>query len=235
MPLDPAIRKILQRGVALPASPLALNSKRSLDERRQRALFRYYAAAGVGGIAVAVHTTQFAIRDPRIGLFEPVLRLATEEMDRADKSRSEPLVRISGLCGQTKQASAEATLARELGFHAGLLSLAAMKDAADDVLLAHCAAVAQEIPIVGFYLQPAVGGRVLQYAFWRKLCEIQNLVAIKIAPFNRYHTLDVVRAVVESGRKDIALYTGNDDNIVGDLVTPFRFAVNGKMVERRIV
>jgi dihydrodipicolinate synthase/N-acetylneuraminate lyase len=235
MPIDSAIRKVLQRGVAIPASPLALNSRRSLDERRQRALFRYYAAAGVGGIAVGVHTTQFAIRDPKIGLFDPILRLAKEELDRSDRTRSERLIRIAGVCGQTKQAVSEAQLARDLGYHAGLLSLAAMKDAADDALVAHCAAIADAIPIIGFYLQPAVGGRVLHYAFWRKLCEVQNVVAIKIAPFNRYQTLDVVRAVVESGRKDIALYTGNDDNIVGDLVTPFRFESQGSIVERRIV
>ncbi len=234
MPIDPVIHKIFQRGVAIPASPLALNSKRSLDERRQRALYRYYSAAGSGGIAVGVHTTQFAIRDPKIGLFEPVLRLAKEEMDRADGARPVPIVRISGICGQTKQATTEAQLARALNYHAGLLSLAAMKDASDDALIAHCKAVADVIPLIGFYLQPAVGGRALPYSFWRKFCEIQNVVAIKIAPFNRYQTLDVVRAVAESARDDIALYTGNDDNIVADLITPFRFDVNGKRIERRI-
>ena len=230
------VLQILRRGVAIPASPLALNSRRKLDERRQRALWRYYAAAGAGGIAVGVHTTQFAIRDPNVGLFEPVLSLAMEEMDRADRARPQPLVRIAGVVGKTPQAAAEANLARRLGYHAGLLGLAAMKDADDDALIAHCKAVAEVIPVIGFYLQPAVGGRVLPYRFWRRLAEeVQNVVAIKIAPFNRYQTIDVVRAVAEAGRDDIALYTGNDDTIVPDLVTPYRFDVNGRKVERRIV
>jgi hypothetical protein len=230
------VLSILRRGVAIPASPLALNSRRKLEERRQRALWRYYAAAGAGGIAIGVHTTQFAIRDPRVGLFEPVLSLASEEMDRADRARPQPLVRIAGVVGKTPQATAEAQLARRLGYHAGLLSLAALKDADDDALIAHCKAVADVIPVIGFYLQPAVGGRVLPHRFWRRLAEeVQNVVAIKIAPFNRYRTLDVVRAVAEAGRDDIALYTGNDDAIVADLITPFRFDVNGKKVERRIV
>jgi hypothetical protein len=230
------ILPILRRGVAIPASPLALNLRRTLDERRQRALWRYYAAAGAGGIAVGVHTTQFAIRDPKVGLFEPVLSLAVEEMDRADRQRPQPLVRIGGVVGKTAQATAEAQLARRLGYHAGLLSLAAMKDAGDDALITHCKAVADVIPVVGFYLQPAVGGRVLPYRFWRRLAEeVQNVVAIKIAPFNRYQTIDVVRAVAEAGRDDIALYTGNDDAIVPDLVTPYRFDVDGRKVERRIV
>jgi dihydrodipicolinate synthase/N-acetylneuraminate lyase len=233
--LDPTLRKILSRGVAIPASPLALNARRRLDERRQRAIYRYYAAAGAGGIAVGVHTTQFAIRDPKIGLFDPVLRLAKEEMDRADIGRAEPLLRIAGVCGKTPQAVAEARLVRELGYHAGLLSLAALKDASESEMISHCTEVATIIPIVGFYLQPAVGGRVLPYSFWRRFCEVENIVAIKMAPFNRYQTLDVVRAVVESGRQGITLYTGNDDNIVADLVTPFRLAMNGKIVERRIV
>ena len=226
--------KILYRGVAIPASPLALNARRQLDERRQRALYRYYAAAGAGGIAVGVHTTQFAIRDPKIGLFRPLLQIAKEEMDRADAGRDMPLVRISGICGRTVQAVGEAGLARDLGYHAGLLSLAAMKEADEADLIAHCTSVGRVIPLIGFYLQPAVGGRVLPYSFWRRFCEINGVVAIKIAPFNRYQTIDVVRAVVESGRDDIALYTGNDDSIVADLVTPFRFNVDGKIIERRI-
>ncbi|MBI3880005.1 MAG: dihydrodipicolinate synthase family protein [Verrucomicrobia bacterium] len=233
--LPPTVRNALQRGLAIPACPLALTAKRKLDERRQRALFRYYAAAGAGGLAVGVHTTQFAIRDPKIGLFEPVLKLAAEEMTRADAKRSEPLVRIGGICGEPAQAVREAELLRGCGYHAGLLSLAALKTATEDELIAHCRAVAEVIPVVGFYLQPAVGGRVLPFGFWRRFAEIENVVAIKIAAFNRYQTLDVVRAVAESGREDIALYTGNDDNIVMDLLTPFRFVVNGKPVERRIV
>jgi hypothetical protein len=223
----------LHRGLVIPACPLALNSKRQLDERRQRALLRYYIAAGAGGIAVGVHTTQFAIRDPKIGLFEPVLKLTAEEMKYARSK--ENFVRIAGVCGKTNQAVSEATLIRDLGYHAGLLSLAAMKDATEDELIHHCKTVAEEIPIIGFYLQPAVGGRVLPYSFWRRFAEIENVVAIKIAPFNRYQTIEVVRAVAESGRDDIALYTGNDDNIVLDLLTPFRFNVSGKIVERRIV
>jgi len=221
------LRAALLSGLAIPAHPLALTAARRLDERRQRALTRYYLAAGVGGLAVGVHTTQFAIRDPKVGLFKPVLELAAEEMNRAARS----VVRIAGVCGETKQAVAEATLIRELSYEAALLSLAALREADDDALIAHCRAVAEITPIIGFYLQPSVGGRVLPYAFWRRFAEIENVVAIKIAPFNRYQTLDVVRAVIEAGREDIALYTGNDDNIVADLLTPFRFAG----AERRIV
>jgi hypothetical protein len=212
-----------------------LNAQRKLDERRQRALSRYYIAAGVGGLAVGVHTTQFEIRDPKVGLFKPVLELAKEEMDRGDERRKEKLVRIGGICGKTEQATREAQTLRDLGYHAGLLSLAAMKESNDDQLVAHCRAVSDLMPIVGFYLQPAVGGRALPYAFWRKFAEIPNVAAIKIAPFNRYQTLDVIRALAEAGRNDIAIYTGNDDNIVVDLITPYRIQVNGKAIERRIV
>jgi dihydrodipicolinate synthase/N-acetylneuraminate lyase len=233
--LLPEIQQALQRGLVIPACPLALNAGRKLDERRQRALLRYYAAAGAGGVAVGVHTTQFAIRDPSHGLFEPVLALTAEELTRADAGRREHLVRIGGICGPTKQATCEAALLRERGYHAGLLSLAAMKGADEDQLIAHCRAVAEILPVVGFYLQPAVGGRVLPLAFWRRFAEIENVVAIKMAPFNRYQTLDVVRAVAESGRDDIALYTGNDDSIVVDLLTPYRFNVGGRAIERRIV
>jgi len=218
----------------IPAHPLALDARRRLDERRQRALTRYYAAAGAGGIAVGVHTTQFAIRDPAIGLFRPVLELAAEEARRADERRSEPLVRIAGVCGSTEQALREATLARELGYHAGLLSQSAMKHESEEALIAHCRAIAEIIPVVGFYLQPAVGGRVLPYSFWRRFAEIEGVIAVKIAPFNRYQTLDVVRAAAEAGRDDVALYTGNDDNIVIDLLTPYCLGVRGRLVERRI-
>ena len=235
MPLPSEVQQALQRGLVIPACPLALNAGRKLDERRQRALLRYYVAAGAGGVAVGVHTTQFAIRDPGHGLFEPVLQLTTEELERADVGRREPLVRIGGICGDTPQATREAVLLRGLGYHAGLLSLAALKAAGDDQLIAHCRAVAEILPVVGFYLQPAVGGRVLPFAFWRRFVEIENVVAIKIAPFNRYQTLDVVRAVAEAGREDIALYTGNDDTIVHDLLTPYRFHAGGRAVERRIV
>lgn len=233
--LNPGVQRILLRGTVLPASPLALDRHRRLDERRQRALWRYYSAAGAGGVAVAVHTTQFAIRDPGIALLRPVLELAADEFTRLDARRPEPLVRIAGVCGPTPQATAEAALARELGFHAGLLSLSALRDADNDALLAHCRAVGEILPLIGFYLQPAVGGRVLSYAFWRRFLEIENVAAIKIAPFNRYQTLDVIRAVAESGRDDVALYTGNDDNIVLDLVSPYAFPVQGRVVVRRFV
>ncbi len=232
--MDSRVKRILKTGRVIPAHPLALNASRRLDERRQRALSRYYIAAGAGGLAVGVHTTQFAIREPRFGLFKPVLALAAEEMDRADLNRRQLLVRIGGICGETAQAIREAELLRDLKYHAGLLSLAAVKGMEDEALIEHCKQVAAVLPIFGFYLQPAVGGRELSYRFWRRFAEIENVIAIKIAPFNRYQTLDVVRAVAESGR-DIALYTGNDDNIVMDLVTPYRFQVSGKCKELRIV
>jgi len=219
MPATESWRARLRRGVVIPAHPLALNAGRKLDERRQRALTRYYLAAGAGGVAVGVHTTQFEIRDPRVGLYEPVLSLAIEEM------RSSDAVRIAGIVGPTAQAVKEAGFAAGCGYHAGLLSLAALRDASVPQLVEHVRAVASIIPVFGFYLQPAVGGRILPYAFWREFAAIDNVVAIKMAPFNRYQTLDVVRAVAESGRADdIALYTGNDDNIVADLLTPFAFA-----------
>jgi dihydrodipicolinate synthase/N-acetylneuraminate lyase len=223
--------------LVIPACPLALNSRRRLDPRRQRALFRYYLAAGAGGLAVGVHTTQFAIREPRIGLFRPVLELAADEIRRSRltcPARQWP-VAVGGICGQTKQALAEARLLRELGFDAGLLSLGALKAATIDQLLIHCRAVAEILPVMGFYLQPAAGGRLLPYSFWSRFAEIPHVVAIKIAPFNRYQAIDVIRAMAESGRDEIALYTGNDDNILLDLLTPFRFKVNGRFVERRIV
>lgn len=230
-----SIRRQLGRGLVIPACPLALNVHRRLDERRQRSLVRYYLAAGVGGLAVGVHTTQFAIRDPGVHLFRPVLELASEALAlRSCQTPSGPLG-IAGACGKTSQAVAEAALARELGYSAVLLSLGALKNESEDQLLCHCREVSQVLPLFGFYLQPAVGGRVLPYAFWRRLAELENLVAIKIAPFNRYQTIDVVRAIVEAEREDVALYTGNDDNIVADLITPFRFQVGGRQVERRIV
>jgi len=225
-PLDPAIAHALRRGVVIPACPLALNSSRRLDERRQRALVRYYRDAGAGGLAVGVHTTQFAVREPRHGLFRPVLALVAEELDRDPRS----MLRIAGICGPTVQALAEAATARDLGYHAGLLSLGALRDETEDRLLTHCRAIAEVIPVIGFYLQPAVGGRILSYSFWRRFAEIDRVVAIKIAPFNRYQTLDVVRAVAESGRDDIALYTGNDDNIIPDLVTPYCFGTTERCI-----
>jgi dihydrodipicolinate synthase/N-acetylneuraminate lyase len=225
MPLDATIRELLWRGVVIPAHPLALTAARRLDERRQRALTRYYLDAGAGGIAVGVHTTQFAIRDPRIGLFEPVLSLAMATA----REFAAPVIKVAGICGPTAQAVREAALARDLGYDLGLLSLGALSAATDDELLAHCRSVAGIIPLFGFYLQPAVGGRALSYEFWRRFCEIEAVAAIKVAPFNRYQTLDVVRAVAESGRAgEIALYTGNDDNIIPDLVTEFRGGLLGQ-------
>jgi hypothetical protein len=212
----------LGEGQVIPAHPLALTPNRKLDERRQRCLTRYYHAAGAGGIAVGVHTTQFAIRDARHGLLKPVLQLAAETVDACDAASRRKTVLIAGLCGLTPQAVHEARLAQSLGYHAGLLSLAALQGESDDALIEHCRLAALELPIIGFYLQPAAGGRLLSLAFWRRFAEIPNAIAIKIAPFNRYQTLDVVRAVAESGRlDDIALFTGNDDNIVVDLLTEY--------------
>lgn len=230
--MSDGIRSMLRAGGVIPACPLALDRRRKLDERRQRALFRYYLAAGAVGLATGVHTTQFAIRDPRVGLFEPVLTLAKEEAVRDRRDR--PVMLVGGLCGPTKQAAQEAKLLGQLGYHAGLLSLAALADSDESELIAHCRAIAEIIPLFGFYLQPAVGGRSLSYRFWRRFTEITNVVAIKVAPFDRYATLDVVRAVIESGRDDIALYTGNDDQILLDLLTPFRFRSEDRWVERWI-
>jgi dihydrodipicolinate synthase/N-acetylneuraminate lyase len=214
------VTQALQRGLVIPAHPLALTEARRLDERRQRALTRYYAAAGAGGLAVGVHTTQFAIRNPGVDLLEPVLRLAAETLAEREARGEPPLVRIAGVCGDTRQAVREAELARACGYHAGLLSLAALKEADEEQLAAHCRAVAEVIPLVGFYLQPAAGGRLLPLGFWRRFAAIPNVIAIKVAPFNRYQTLDVIRALAESGRAgEIALYTGNDDHILLDLLT----------------
>lgn len=207
------LRQQLLEGMVIPAHPLALNANRQLDEARQRGLTRYYERSGTGAIAVGVHTTQFTIRDHQ--LLEPVLKMAVEEW---------PRLAIAGVCGAAKQATAEATLARDLGYHAGLLSLAALRDATEDQLIQHVQTIAGIIPVIGFYLQPAVGGRVLSYRFWRRFAEIENVVAIKVAPFHRYQTIDVMRAVAESGRAgEIAIYTGNDDNIINDLLTVYDF------------
>ena len=231
-PLPPAwVTRHLRDGIVIPAHPLALTAAGRMDERRQRALTRYYHAAGAGGLAVGVHTTQFAIREPKHGLFEQVLRLAAETVASRDAAAGRQTVRIAGVCGQTPQAVAEAGMARDHGYHAGLLSLSALRAADDDALIAHCEVVAREIPLVGFYLQPAAGGRILSYNFWRRFVEIPNVVAIKIAPFNRYQTFDVLRAVAEAGRApDIALYTGNDDHIVLDLITECMVAAPDKTI-----
>lgn len=217
------LRRALGRGMVIPAHPLALTRHRRLDERRQRALTRYYLDAGAGGIAIGVHTTQFRIRDPKVGLLQPVLELGRDAIAEWEPRLRRRVVRIAGICGPTAEAVAEARLARDLGYHAGLLSLGGLGAWSEDELLQHARAVSAVIPLMGFYLQPAVGGRPLSYRFWRRLAELDSLVAIKIAPFNRYQTLDVLRGVVDAGRAgDIALYTGNDDTILADLLTPFR-------------
>lgn len=225
----------LLAGQVIPAQPLALDAHRKFSEKHQRAITRYYLAAGVGGLAVGVHSTQFEIREAKHGLFRPVLELAAESVRASLKKNPRPFIQIAGLCGKTEQALKESELARSLGYQAGLLSLAAWKNDSDDAILDHCRRVAETIPIIGFYLQPSVGGRVLPYTFWRKFAEIPQVIAIKIAPFNRYQTFDVVRAVVEAGREDIALYTGNDDNIVVDLLTPYVIENNKQKITRRIV
>jgi len=226
-PLPPDLAALLRRGTVIPAHPLALDARRKLDERRQRALARYYLDAGSGGLAVGVHATQFAIREA--GLYEPVLRIAAEE------AAKRKVVMIAGLSGKTAQAKKEAQLAASLGYHAGMLSLAPMKGASIDQLIEHCAAVAAEIPLVGFYLQTAVGGIPLPMQFWQRFAAIENVVAIKIAPFNRYATLDVLKGVVAARAEErIALYTGNDDHIVLDLAVPFDIPRNGQTVRVRI-
>ncbi|HEX9188656.1 MAG TPA: dihydrodipicolinate synthase family protein [Vicinamibacteria bacterium] len=224
-----ALRARLLEGLVIPAHPLALTAERRLDERRQRALTRYYADAGAGGIAVGVHTTQFAVR--AAGLYEPVLRLAAEAAAEGERRTGRPLLRIAGAIGPTTQAVAEAEIARGLGYDAALLSLGALREATVPELVAHCRRVSEALPLFGFYLQPAVGGRPLGEAFWRRFLEIEAVVAIKVAPFDRYRTLDVVRALAASGRGgEVALYTGNDDAIVLDLLADFPAAPGGEPV-----
>ncbi len=225
---------VLRKGTVIPAHLLALDANRQLDAGRQRAMTRYYLDAGVGGVAVGVHSTQFAIRD--VGLYQPVLELAMQTAREWEPlGGRRPLFMVAGLAGRTAQAVREAELTRAMGYHAGLLSLAAMKGETEDELISHCRAVAQVMPLVGFYLQPAVGGIHLPAAFWRRFAEIENVVAIKMAPFNRYRTLDVIRGVVAAGaEKRVTLYTGNDDHIVMDLVAPFSLVRDGRQVTVRI-
>ncbi len=234
LPLE--IRGLLNKGVVIPAMPLALDQNRRFDSKRQRALFRYYFDAGAGGVAVAVHTTQFAIRLPEINLFETILEVGKQEFDDFTARTGKPVIRIAGVIGNTEQAIKEAETARGKGYHALLLSLSAFQGADNSKLILHCRKIARILPLFGFYLQPAVGGRILDVNFWRDFAAIENVVAIKIAPFNRYQTLDVVRGVVESGRsEEIALYTGNDDNILIDLLTEFTVIHKGTPVKKRIV
>lgn len=229
--ITPALIKLLHEGTVIPAHPLALNANRKLDEKRQRGLTRYYIAAGAGGVAVGVHSTQFEIRNPGIDLYKPVLQLAAEEVQAAAMSR--PFIKVAGLVGPTKQAVAEAEFALTLGYDIGLLSMGGLKDWTEAQILDRVSAVAEVMPVFGFYLQPSVGGRVFTYDFWLSFAQIKNVEAIKVAAFNRYQTLDVVRAVCASGRhNEIALYTGNDDNIVADLLTTYRFEIAGKVIEK---
>lgn len=216
----------LAKGAVIPAHPLALTSQRKLDERYQRALSRYYSDAGADGVAVGVHSTQFEIRDPKHGLYKPVLELAAETLV------DQEMIMVAGVCGGTRQAIAEAKLARDLGYHCALLSLAALGSAPVPEIIAHVRAVGEVLPIVGFYLQPAVGGRLFPYDFWREFASLECVIAIKIAPFHRYATQDVLRGVIASGRSsEITLYTGNDDHIVLDLLSPFVY--EGVTVEMR--
>ncbi|MDP6112943.1 MAG: dihydrodipicolinate synthase family protein, partial [Planctomycetota bacterium] len=232
--MTPSLSALLKRGAVIPAHPLALDENRRFDEQRQVALTRYYIDAGAGGVAVGVHTTQFEIRESGVGLFEPVLRLASQTVDAYAGDR--PVMKIAGICGKTDQAVSEAEFARGCGYHAGLLSVAALKEETIPELIDHCRKVAEVIPVFGFYLQPAVGGRLLPYPFWRDFASIENVIGIKMAPFNRYQTIDVIRGVCESDRADeIALYTGNDDNIVADLLTEYRIRVGDKEKRVRIV
>lgn len=230
------VKKALFKGVVIPALPLALNQKRQFDETRQRLLMKYYLNAGAGGVAVAVHTTQFEIRLPEVNLYERVLEIAKEEFDNYTSKTIKPIVRIAGVIGKTEQATKEAKIALKNGYHAVLLGVAAFRDASNEEIIEHCRAIAEIIPVIGFYLQPAVGGQRLDVDFWRKFAQIENVIAIKMAPFNRYQTSDVVRGVAESGRADeIALYTGNDDNILVDLLSEYEVKVGIKLVKQRIV
>ena len=228
------LRKTLSAGSVIPAHPLALTERRKLDERRQRGLSRYYLEAGAGGLAVGVHTTQFAIRSPEHALYRPVLSLAAEEARAFEGRTGRKVVKVAGAIGPTAQAVAEAETAAGLGYDAVLLGLGWGKGRSPEELAAHCRAVAEVLPLFGFYLQPAAGGILLPVGFWRKFLEIERVVAIKVAPFNRYQTIDVARALAESGRTgEVSLYTGNDDSIVADLLTPFTFQAGGRRVEVR--
>ncbi len=231
--LDNKKRQLLFDGTVIPAHPLALDKNRKLDEKRQRALTKYYMDSGAGGVAVGVHTTQFEIRDKKHGLYQPVLQLASEEVANAGLQR--PFLKIAGIAGPTDQAVREAKISGGLDYDLGLVSMGGLHGYSELDLIKRTEKIAETIPIFGFYLQPAVGGKVLSYNFWKDFAEIPQVVAIKMAPFNRYQTLDVVRAVCNSSRhNDIALYTGNDDNIVVDLLTKFQFEVNGEMRTKEI-
>lgn len=231
--IDPAINQLLHEGTIIPAHPLALDQNLKLDEERQRLLSRYYISSGAGGVAVGVHTTQFEIRKPGINLLEPVLKIAAEEIEQAQLNR--PFIKVAGIIGPVEQALKEAELAAKYGYHLGLLSNGGLTSSENE-LIKRAYAISKEIPVFGFYLQPAAGGRLLSYEFWRDLVEVPNVYAIKVAAFNRYQTLDVVRAVCNSTRRnEIALYTGNDDNIIVDLLTPYRFSIKEELIQKRFV
>jgi len=232
--LSSELKHFLNQGTVIPAHPLALNANREFDEAKQRRLTRYYIQSGAGGIAVGVHSTQFEIRDPEVNLYETVIKVAAEEIDKANLSR--PFLRVAGICGPTEQAEKEARLAVKYKYDMGLLSMGGLEAWTEDQILERVKAIASIIPVFGFYLQPSVGGRIFSYDFWLKFAEIENVEAIKAAPFNRYQTLDVMRAVCNSSRRDkIAMYTGNDDNIVADLLAEYRFQVNGETVDKGFV
>ena len=227
-----ALQKLAE-GTIIPATPLALDDSRQFSEEKQRLLMQYYLHCGVGGIATAVHTTQFEIRKPEIGLFEPVLKLVSEEIDQFEAENQTVIVKVAGVCGPTEQAVSEAKLAKQYGYDAVLLSPGGLNDYSEDYMIERTKAVAAQMPVIGFYLQTAVGGRVFSYRYWEQLCAVENVVAIKCASFNRYTTLDVVRAAALSDRSDrITLYTGNDDNIVIDLITKYYFTKEGKKVQK---
>lgn len=232
--LNAAIKALLHEGAVIPAHPLALHENLSIHEEKQRKLTQYYMASGAGGVAVGVHTTQFEIRRTEFNLLEPVLQLAAEEIKKAGLGR--PFIKVAGIVGPTDAAIREAELAVKHGYHLGLVSMGGLASYSEKELIKRVEAIAKIIPVFGFYLQPAVGGRILSYEFWRNFAEVPNVHAIKVAAFNRYQTLDVVRAVCHSSRRsEIALYTGNDDNIVADLLTPYRFTINGEVIEKRFV
>lgn len=232
--LNPHVKEKLHEGVVIPAHPLALTKERELDEQRQRALTRYYIDSGAGGVAVGVHTTQFEIRDPKFNLYEKVMALAIEEIEKVQISKA--FIKVGGICGPLEQAMQEAKFIKGIGYDLGLLSMGGLTTCSEEELLERTERIAEIIPVFGFYLQSSVGGRILSYEFWKEFAEIPNVHAIKIAPFNRYQSLDVVRAVCHSSRnEEIAIYTGNDDNIVNDLLTTYRFEVAGEKIEKPIV
>lgn len=232
--LNKELKELLQKGTVIPAHPLALTENREFDEARQRRLTRYYLASGAGGLAVGVHSTQFEIRDPEVNLYETVIRVAAEEMEKAAIDR--PFIKVAGICGPIEQAKQEAELAVKHGYDMGLLSMGGLQDWSEAEIIERTRTIAKIIPVFGFYLQPSVGGRIFSYDFWSQFAEIENVEAIKAAPFNRYQTFDVMRAVSHSSRRDaIAMYTGNDDNIVADLLATYRFTVDGKLYEKSFV